>query len=69
MSEPFVPYKPEQTVKCEITKREAVLLQKIRKYSFGQFVVFKANDLIVRVEIRDSQLVEEKERIELTIVE
>lgn len=59
MAEPFTPHKPEEQVVAKITKREVVLLTKLRKYAFGKFVVSKMNGLIVRLEINDSQTIDE----------
>jgi len=55
----FKPYKPEQKMNVIITKREAILLMKLRQYPFGKFVVHKMNNLILRVEVNDSQLIDE----------
>ncbi len=62
----FEPHKPEETVVVKITKKEAVLIQKLRRYTFGEFVVYKANGILVRVEIRDSQMIEQDAPIDLT---
>jgi len=61
----FVPHKQEEKVSANITKREAVLVQKLRVYPFGKFLVHKANNIIIRVEINDSQLIEEDTEIDL----
>ena len=66
MSEAFVPNKPETTVVVKITKREAVLIQKLRRYAFGKFLVYKASGVILRVEINDSQMIEENTEIDLS---
>lgn len=66
MPEPFVPKQPEKKIVIEITKREAVLLQKLRKYPFGKFLVYKADNRIIRVEITDSQMIEEDSAVDLT---
>jgi len=65
MVKPFVPHTPQKQVVVTIAKREASLLQKLRKYPFGKFLVFKANNKIVRVEINDSQLIDEDVEIDL----
>ena len=65
MSTPFVPHKPEEMVLVKVTKKEAVLIQKLRKYAFGQFVVHKISGVLVRVEITDSQMIEADTEIEL----
>jgi len=46
--------------------REANLIQKLRKYPFGQFVVYKQANLLIRVEIKDSQIIDEEGSIDLT---
>jgi len=65
MSAPFVPHRPQEKVVVTIARREASLLQKLRKYPFGKFLVFKADNKIVRVEINDSQLIDENVEIDL----
>lgn len=66
MSEPFSPNKPERYFDVRITAREANLLQKLRKYGFGKFIVHKASGLIIRLEINDSQIIDEEGEIDLT---
>ena len=66
MNEPFVPEKIERQVTVKISKREAVLLAKLRKYSFGKFLVHKANGLLIRVEINDSQMIEEDTEVDFS---
>ena len=58
MAAPFVPHKPEEYILVKITRKEAVLIEKLRKYAFGQFVVHKIANVLVRVEITDSQMIE-----------
>lgn len=65
MAEPFVPNKPEKYVTVNISVREANLIQKLRKYTFGKFTVHKTNALIIRLEIQDSQIIDEEGSIEL----
>lgn len=59
MPTPFVPHTPEKQKNMEVTVREAILLLKLRKYPYGKFVVHKAENLIVRVEITHSLKIEE----------
>jgi len=66
MSEPFTPNKPQENIIAKISKREAVLIEKLRKYPFGKFVVHKANGLLIRIEINDSQIIEEDTDVDLT---
>lgn len=65
MPEPFVPHKPEEMVLVKISKKEAVLLQKLRHYAYGQFVVHKAAGILVRVEITDSQMIDTSTEVDL----
>ena len=62
---PFVPHKPESKITCIITKREAILLQNLRKCHFGKFIVHKQNNLIIRVEPQISKLITGDEKITL----
>lgn len=61
----FEPYKKEKEVEVTIFRREAILLQKLRKFSFGKFTVHKMNGIIIRVEPQSSELIEEDEDITL----
>lgn len=61
----FVPHKPQEVILVKITKREAVLLQKIRRHAYGKFVVHKSEGLIIRVEINNSELIETEGEITL----
>jgi hypothetical protein len=67
MNEPFVPYKPEKMIQAEISAKEADLIKKLRKYKFGKFLVHKVNGVLVRVEINDSQMIEEDGGLDLAI--
>lgn len=67
MSDTFEPFKAEKTLQAEITAREACLLKRLRKYSFGKFTVHKANGILVRLESNDSSLIDEKEGMSLEI--
>ena len=67
MTSPFVPHKPEKMITIEVSGREASLIKKLRKYSFGHFIVHKANNLLVRLEINDSQLIKEENGLDLAI--
>lgn len=65
MAEPFVPHKQEEIVLVKITRKEAALVQKLRKYAFGQFTVHKLGGSLVRLEIMDSQMIEAETEIDL----
>jgi hypothetical protein len=63
--ETFKPFKPEQQVDVTIFKREAVLIYKLRKISFGKIMVHKLDGKIVRIEPTASELIDEEQEIEL----
>jgi len=64
--ETFKPFKPEKNVEVTITRREAILLQKLRKYAFGKIVVHKVSGVVVRIEPQLSELIEEDTEIDLS---
>lgn len=59
MTDTFTPNKPEQNVVVKISKREAILLHKMRRYPFGKFTVHKASGKLIRIEVNDSQMIDE----------
>ena len=61
----FVPHRPQEEVVIKVTKREALLLKKLRKYVFGKFTIHKANGLLIRIEIEESQIINEDDYIDL----
>jgi hypothetical protein len=65
-TKPFTPYVPEKKVNAVITQKEAVLISKLRKFTFGQITVFKANNVLVRIEVKDSQMLDETTEIDLS---
>lgn len=65
MPNPFVPKKPEEILVVKITKREAILLTKLRKYAHGKFVVHKYENVLVRLEIMESQSIDETIKTDL----
>ena len=65
MLNPLIPKQPEEIIVVKITKREAVLLDKLRKYAFGKFLVHKMDGILIRIEINDSQLIEEDTDVDL----
>ena len=64
--QPFIPHQPEKIVTCEITKREAVLIQELRTMHFGKLLVHKVNGIIVRLEPQSSTLITGDEEITIT---
>ena len=65
MSNRFVPHKQEEEILVKITKREAVLIQKIRKHPYGRFIVHKSDNKIIRVESTNSEIIEPDTQVEL----
>lgn len=63
----FTPQEPEEYIMCEITRREAELLQKLRTIAFGKCTVQKANGILIRTELVDSQLITGKEEITIAV--
>lgn len=61
----FKPHEPEKTIEVIITRREAVLLQRLRKYAFGKIVVHKMNGLVIRIEPQSSELIDPDQDVEL----
>lgn len=61
----FQPYKKPEKIAVVVFKKEAVLISKLRRHSYGQFVVHKANGIITRLEIKDSQLIDEDTPVDL----
>ncbi len=64
----FTPHKPQEEVVIKVTKREAVLLQKLRRYAFGRITVHKANALIVRIEATDSEMIDEATELDKSLL-
>jgi len=46
----FVPHQREITVTVDITERELIVLEELRKHSFGKITIHKANGVLVRIE-------------------
>ena len=67
MPKPNIPAQPEKMILVQVSAKEADLIKKLRNYSYGNFVVFKANDILVRIEIRDSQRINEESGLDLAI--
>jgi len=61
MSNPLYPKREEEKTQLLITGREAHLLSELRLVRFGEIKVFKADNIIVRVESSASKLIQEDE--------
>lgn len=46
----FVPHEPEKIVTVEISERELIVVEELRKYDFGKITIHKANGMLVRIE-------------------
>ena len=64
---PFVPDKPEKMITINVSGKEANLIKILRKYPFGKFVVHKANNLLIRIEINDSKMIKEENGLDLAV--
>lgn len=58
---PMQPPKKEQYTVARISPREAHLLSELRMVGYGEVIVFKANNLIIRVQLGKSVLIDEKQ--------
>lgn len=67
MNKPFSPHIPEKMIEIEVSMKEASLIKILRKYHFGKFIIHKANNLLIRAEINDSQIINEKTGLDLAI--
>jgi len=65
-TKPFAPFVPEKKVEAIITVLEADLIRRLRQYPYGQFVVHKQNGVLIRIEVRDSQLLDGSTVIDLS---
>jgi hypothetical protein len=61
----FEPHRPDKHVVVKITTKEADLIQKLRRYQFGKFLVHKIGGNLIRVEITDSQIITDDNEINL----
>jgi hypothetical protein len=61
----FKPFEKEKKVIVTITKTEAVLIYKLRKYAYADVMVQKVNGIIVRIKPTISELVDSEQEIEL----
>jgi len=60
MTKPFHPIVKEKKININVSGREADLLYKLRQYPFGRFTIHKMNNLLIRIEINNSELIEEE---------
>lgn len=61
----YKPYTPVEKVSVVITKDEAILLTRLRRYAYGKFIVHKADQKLIRVEVNETQLIQKDGEISL----
>jgi len=64
---PFTPTQVEKMILVEVSIKEADLIKRLRKYSYGKILVFKANGILVRIEVQDSQMLDGEGGLDLAI--
>lgn len=62
----FIPEQPEETIMVKVTKREAILLARLRKYRYGKFTIDKVNGQIMRLVSYESIAINTEDTVELT---
>ena len=67
MNKPFVPQAPERMIEMEVSGREANLIDILRIYPFGKFIVLKRYNRLLRIEIKKSELIKEEKGLDLAI--
>ena len=67
MSQPFAPEKPEKMIIIEASGKEANLIDILRRYSFGKFVVTKVKNRLIRIEITESRFINDDSRLALEV--
>lgn len=63
------PYVEEEKVMVELTKTEALAIQELRKFSYGQIIIHKANGKVIRVAPNTSKLIKEDQELTIPIVQ
>ena len=63
----FKPHTTEELYICELTKDEALLIQRIRDMNYGSITVHLVNKKIVRTETVDSELMKDRKNDSVTI--
>jgi len=67
MTVPFAPEKPEKMIVIEASGKEANLIDILRRYSFGKFIVTKFKNRLIRIEIRESRTLKDESRLALEV--
>jgi len=61
----FVPHREEEIVVVKISKKEAHLIQKLRRHAYGKIVIHKANNVLLRMELTSSEMLDDEAEIDL----
>lgn len=67
MENQFKPYEKEPRYKCEISRDEALVIQKIRNIKFGTVIVHLSGGDITRTETNKSELMTDSRKGNVTI--
>lgn len=67
MTNPFAGEVPEKMIKIEATGREASLIQTLRRYPFGKFIVTKFKNRLTRIVVKESKSISEESGLALEI--
>lgn len=59
------PMKDDLRLRIEVSGREAHLIKMLRKYKFGEFIIVKVSNILVRVQSKESNLIEEDGGLDL----
>ena len=51
----FVPHQPPKMITVEIAEKEFKVIEYLRKIQFGKAIIYKADGLLVRIEIIESE--------------
>ncbi len=62
MRKPNHPKLPSKITTIDLNEMELDLVETLRRYSFGEFVIYKADGLLLRIEIKESRLLGKENR-------
>jgi len=68
MTTNFTAHKPEEIVRVNITRKEALMVQEVRRHQYGKITIHKADGIIVRTEINISKLLDDKETLDRSLL-
>jgi hypothetical protein len=64
---PFQSAREEKRIVIEVSAKEAHLIKMMRQYTYGKFIINKANGILVRMEIGESRLLDEEGGLDLEL--